>query len=227
MLKVSRPHAEALHEADGLRFWAGDGTVRLVDSCTVDGTEALLLEACEPGTALSEAVAEEARDEVVAGLVRRLWREPPERHPFRPLWTMCDEWADAFEVRYAGTPPGQRIDPAMARTGIALFRELPASASRAVLLCTDLHGGNILAARRDPWLVIDPKPYVGDPTYDVLQHMLNCPDRLAGDPLGFVRRIADLTGLDRERLRLWLFARCVVESLGPMRVPQAVDRLAP
>jgi streptomycin 6-kinase len=38
-------------------------------------------------------------------------------------------------------------------------------------LCTRLHVGNVLAAEREPWLVIDPKPYVGDPTYDVLQHV--------------------------------------------------------
>jgi streptomycin 6-kinase len=29
-----------------------------------------------------------------------------------------------------------------------------------------------------------PKPYVGHPAYDVLQHMLNCEDRLAADPVG-------------------------------------------
>ncbi|MBO0828397.1 MAG: hypothetical protein J2P24_11510 [Streptosporangiales bacterium] len=226
VLKVSWPHTEALHEADGLRFWAGDGTVRLVDSCSVEGTDALLLEACEPGTPLSESAAEEARDEVVAGLLRRLWREPPGRHPFRPLQGMCDGWADQFEARYARTAPARRVDPGVARAGITLFRELPASASRVVLLCTDLHAGNVLAARREPWLVIDPKPYVGDPTYDVLQHMLNCAERLAADPVGFAHRMADLTGLDRDRLRRWLFARCVQESLGPMHVPGAIERLA-
>jgi streptomycin 6-kinase len=32
-------------------------------------------------------------------------------------------------------------------------------------------------------VVIDPKPYVGDRTYDALQHMLNCTERLTRDPL--------------------------------------------
>ena len=31
-------------------------------------------------------------------------------------------------------------------------------------------------------MVIDPKPYVGDPAYDLLQHMLTCKGRLAADP---------------------------------------------
>ena len=42
-----------------------------------------------------------------------------------------------------------------------------------MLLHTDLHAGNVLAAEREPWLAIDPKPYVGDPAYDVTQHIFN------------------------------------------------------
>jgi streptomycin 6-kinase len=41
-------------------------------------------------------------------------------------------------------------------------RALPDTADSQVLLCTDLHGDNILAAQRAPWLVIDPKPDTGD-----------------------------------------------------------------
>ena len=51
-----------------------------------------------------------------------------------------------------------------------------------MLLCTDLHAENILSAEREPWLVIDPKSHVGDPTYDVLQHILNCDGRLLTEP---------------------------------------------
>ena len=71
--------------------------------------------------------------------------------------------------------------------GATLFRSLPSTASDERLLCTDLHAENVLAAQREPWLVIDPKPFVGDPTYDALQHHLNCQDRLVSDPvaLGF------------------------------------------
>jgi streptomycin 6-kinase len=80
-----------------------------------------------------------------------------------------------------------------------------------VLLCTDLHADNIVAAQREPWPVIDPKPYVGDPAYDVLQQMLNCDARLAARA-GLADRMADLAGLDPGRVRLRLFARAVQES---------------
>jgi streptomycin 6-kinase len=82
-----------------------------------------------------------------------------------------------------------------------------------VLLFTDLHAGNVLSGERHPWLLIDPKPYVGDPHYDVLQHLLNCNGSLRADPIGLLTEVADLAGLDAGRVRQWLFARCVQESL--------------
>jgi streptomycin 6-kinase len=140
---------------------------------------------------------------------------------------MCAAWADEFEAAYAVTPACDRIDQGLARAGIALFRELPASAGSSVLLCTDLHAENILAAQREPWLVIDPKPFVGDPAYDVLQHMLNCEDRLAADPAALADRMAGLAGLDPGRVRLWLFARSVQESASSALMRQVASRLAP
>src|SRR4029077_15235036 len=96
---------------------------------------------------------------VVAWLLRRLWRCPPPGHRFRALQAMCDQWADAFERKVAASK--SNLDPGLAREGIAAFRSLPATADREVLLCTDLHAENVLAAEREPWLLIDPKPYVG------------------------------------------------------------------
>ena len=71
----------------------------------------------------------------------------------------------------------------------------------------------MLAGERCPWLLIDPKPYVGDPHYDVLQHLLNCNESLQADPMKLLTEIADMADLDAVRLRQWLFARCVQQSL--------------
>jgi len=227
VLKVGWQHEEAVHEADGLRAWDGGGAVRLVNAMVVGQTNALLLEACEPGNTLSEVLPPQEQDAVVAGLLRRLWIAPSADHPFRTLQSMCDRWADEFEDRYANTDPQLRLDPGLAKAGIDLFRSLPGTSGRTVLLCTDLHPENVLAARREPWLVIDPKPYIGDPTYDPLQHMLNHPDRLRADPVAFAQRMADLLDLDAQRLRLWLFARCVQESLGEPHLQLVANDLAP
>jgi streptomycin 6-kinase len=70
----------------------------------------------------------------------------------------------------------------------------------------------VLRSEREPWLVIDPKPFVGDPAYDVTQHLINCEARLRADPAGTICRIAELAEVDRERVRLWMFARAAAEQ---------------
>jgi streptomycin 6-kinase len=216
---------EQRDEAAGLQLWDGCGTVRLHATQQGGSWSALLLERCLPGTWLARVLPEPEQDLVIARLLRRLWAQPPEGVAVRPLGEMCAAWADRFEEQYPGA--ADRIDPGLARDGIAMFRALPGSAERQALLCTDLHAENILAARREPWLVIDPKPYVGDPAYDVLQHMLNCEDRLAADPAGLATRMARLAGLDAGRVRSWLFARSVQESIGSPLMCQVARRLAP
>jgi streptomycin 6-kinase len=221
VLKVGWVHDEARDEAAGLRAWAGHGAVEVYRVETSAPTFAMLLERCEPGTTLRAAATGGEQDEIVAGLLRRLWAATaPVGHPFRSLASMCAGWADRYEAP-------ARLDPGLVRAGLELFRELPATADTTVLLATDLHAGNVLAARREPWLMIDPKPYLGDPAYDVLQHLINNTDRLAADPAGLARRMAGLTGTDPDRVTAWLFARAVQQSPSwPELVPVAVA-LAP
>jgi streptomycin 6-kinase len=223
------PGGEERDEAAGLRCWAGNGAVRLYAADESESAYALLLllERCVPGTPLGQVLPEPEQDLVVAGLLRQLWAQPPAAYPFCPLTQMCAAWAEEFEQEYAAAGAADRIDLGLARAGIALFRALPGTAGTQVLLCTDLHGDNILAAQRAPWLVIDPKPYVGDPAYDLLQHMLNCEDRLAADPAALADRMAALAGVDADRVRLWLFARSVQESTGSPLMRQVGRRLAP
>jgi streptomycin 6-kinase len=229
VLKIGHqfPGGEERDEAAGLRIWNGNGAVRLHAAHESESAYALLLERCTPGTPLSQLLPEPEQDQVVTGLLRQLWAQPHAGHPFRPLSQMCAAWADEFEREYAAADAGSRIDPGLARAGIALFRTLPDTADSQLLLCTDLHADKILAAQRAPWLVIDPKPYAGDPAYDVLQHMLNCEERLAANPVGLADRMADLAGLDASRVRQWLFARSVQESADSPLMRQVARRLAP
>ncbi len=165
VLKIGWRHPEAKHEADALRFWEGDGAVRCIRTRSLEHTAALLLERCVPGVPLKCSVPEPEQDVVIARLMRRLWaHRPDEEHPFGSLREMCDLWAEGFELDYKADRRG--FDPGLARDGMAMLRELPRTADRSVLLCTDLHAGNILASQREPWLVIDPKPLIGDPAFD-------------------------------------------------------------
>lgn len=199
VLKISMPHMEGYHEIQGLRFWCGDPTVRLLTAD--DDLGAMLLERCEPGTVLRE-VPEHEQDGVISGLLHRLWREPTKPHPFRPLSALTAYWSEETLAQAEHWP-----DRGLVREGLRLFEELPRSAPTQVLLATDLHAGNVLRAEREPWLVIDPKPFLGDPSYDATQHLFNCHARLRSDPYGTIRSFADLLGVSHERLRLWAFAR--------------------
>jgi len=211
VLKAGWTHDEGTHEAAALRLWDGRGAVRLHDDHVDGDTTALLLERARPGVELGRSLPDEEQDAVVAGLLREMWVPPPAGHPFRPLAEMCDLWADEAEE----TPPAAAdLDPGLFRAGVELFRGLPRDPrpDEDVLLLTDLHGGNVLSAQRRPWLVVDPKPYVGDRCYDPLQHLFNCLGRVEADPDAMARRIAGLCEVDLGRFRLWFFARWVVEA---------------
>ncbi len=193
VLKIALQHFEGEHEIEGLRFWDGEPTVRLL--AADEDLGAMLLERCEPGTALRER-PEPEQDVVIAGLLRRLWRSPSPAHRFRPLASMLAHWSEEALAQVDRWP-----DPGLVRAGLHLFRELPQSAPAEALLAIDLHAGNVLRARREPWLVIDPKPFVGDPAYDATQHLLNGVARLRSDPDGTIRRrrAADEGGLHKRR----------------------------
>lgn len=226
VLKVAWQHTEALHEAEGLVALRDEGAVHVYafehltpappppgggPGRDAPDTTAMLLERCRPGTEL-RGRTEAEQHVVVTDLLRSVWAvELPSDHPFRPLSAMADEWVGHAEARLA-VDPG-RLDRGLAREGLALFRELSRPAFTDVLLVTDLHAGNVLSGERRPWLLIDPKPYVGDPHYDVLQHLLNCNGSLQADPIRLLTEVSDLAGLDAGRIRQWLFARCVQESL--------------
>jgi streptomycin 6-kinase len=203
VLKLGMPHMEGTHEPDGLRFWDGDPTVRLLDADT--DLNAMLLESCEPGFALSR-LPELEQDAVIARALRRLWRKPLAPHPFRPLAAMAASWAE--QTRAAAS---RWSDAVLVQEGLRLFDELSRPSFDDVLLATDLHAGNVLSARRKPWLVIDPKPFIGDRAYDATQHLLNCMDRMRTNPRATIRGFADLVEVDHERIRLWMFARAAAE----------------
>ncbi len=203
VLKLGMPHMEGVHELQGLRFWDGDPTVRLLEAdADLNG---MLLECCDPGVAL-RCLPEVEQDIVIVRLLRRLWRRPVAPHPFRPLAAMTACWAEETMAAAPRWP-----DAVLIQQGLRLFDELSRPSFDDVLLATDLHAGNVLSAQRERWLVIDPKPFVGDRAYDATQHLVNCRGRMLTDPDATIRRFADLLEIDHARVRLWMFARSAAE----------------
>jgi len=203
VLKIGMPPMEAAHEIAGLSFWNGDPTVRLLETDNQLG--AMLLERCRPGTTL-RALEDHEQDAVIGGLLHRLWRSPSTPNPFRHLSVLMEHWSNETLAQSQ-----QWFDSGLTTEGLRLFRELSHTAPQEVLLATDLHAGNVLRAEREPWLVIDPKPFLGDPAFDATQHLFNCWPRLRSNPDRTIRQFADQLGVDHERVRLWTFARAAAE----------------
>jgi streptomycin 6-kinase len=135
---------------------------------------------------------------------------------------MVEAWIDDVWARRSRWP-----DDRLIQEGLDTFRALAADPTDQVVLGTDVHAGNVLRAERRPWLVIDPKPFVGDPAYDATQHLLNGDERMRDDAVGTTARFADLLGVDPERARRWMFARTAIEACSdPERWLDVASRLA-
>jgi streptomycin 6-kinase len=203
VLKVGMPHMEARDEIAALQLLNGDPSVRLYESDL--SLNAMLIERCDPGTSL-RGMFQPDQDVVIANLLKRFWRAPRNPHPFRNLSVMITHWID--ETR--ASEPRWR-DRELVQSGIDVLERLCRDSISNTLLATDLHAGNVLRSQRAAWLVIDPKPFVGDRAYDTTQHLMNCRDRMESDPSGTMRRIADLLEVEYGRVRLWMFARLAAE----------------
>lgn len=218
VLKVAMPHMEGQDEIRGLRFWNGDPSVRLLEAD--DNLGAMLLERCHPGYML-RSEPEDKQDVVIAHLLKRLWRRsasPPGIAGFRHLSEMLNAWRQETLAEARCWP-----DAILVREGLQTLEVLGRHSPTDVLLATDLHAGNVLRSEREPWLVIDPKPFIGERSYDLVQHLQNCEARLHTDPIGMVKRLADLAEVDGERLRLWTFGRAAADPRPDWTNPLWID----
>lgn len=66
-------------------------------------------------------------------------------------------------------------------------------------------------------------PFVGDRSYDPVQHLISCETRLHTNAANLVERIAGLTEVDPERLRLWTFARAAADPREDWTNTQWID----
>lgn len=201
VLKLIYPHPEAEHEAEALARWDGAGAVRLLERD--DAGWAMLLERCEPGAPLSRAGGRVAMD-VLAGLLPRLW--VPAGPPFRSLADEAAGWRSSLEDTWerAGRPYARRLLDA----ALEALDTLPGSQGEQVLLHQDLHGDNVLSARREPWLAIDPKPLAGEREFAVAPIVRSVElGHGRRQVIGRLERLCAELGLDRDRARGWTIAQ--------------------
>lgn len=202
VLKLNAPsHVEADHEADALACWDGHGAVRLL--ARDDERRALLLERCVPGVLLAEESADEVS--IMAGLLERLPGAAPAAHPFRLVADEAERWMEEVPRRWE--QGGRPFERSLLDAALDVFRSVDRRATR--LVNQDLHAWNVLRSEREPWLVIDPKPLVGEREVDGVGPLRNA--GFSGDTAAVGRWLDALAelGLDRERLRGWGLAHAL------------------
>jgi streptomycin 6-kinase len=193
VLKLNAPsHVEADDEADALAALDGRGAVQLL--ARDDGRRALLLERCRPGTPLRDTDADQQA--VVGDLLTTLPRAPGPAHPFRLVADEAARWAVEVPQRYELS--GRPFEASLVELAVDVFGT--ADRSAAVLVNQDLHGGNVLRAEREPWLLIDPKPLVGEVEVNGVGPLRNAVD--VADARRWLGALSEL-GYERERLRGW------------------------
>lgn len=190
VLKLTAPgEAEARHEGDALAHWRGRGAVKLL--ARDDELGALLIERCVPGSRLWDAGVDEI--DVMTRLIPRLQVDMDEATPVPLLADEADRWAEDVPRWYAGA--GGPFERALLDAALDVYRTVDRSAR--LLVNQDLHGANILAAAREPWLVIDPQPLVGERELEA-----SAPLRNTENVTRWLDALTDL-GFDRERARGW------------------------
>jgi streptomycin 6-kinase len=220
VLKLIFPHHESEHEAEALRVWNGEGAVQLYDYD--EARWAMLLERCEPGTLLAKEEQDAALD-VFAGLLPRLWK--PAGEPFRSLADEARMWIEHLPVEWEEA--GRPFDERTLAVAMDALETLAPTQGEQVLLHQDLHGDNVLAAQREPWLVIDPKPLAGEREFAVAP-IVRDPElgHSKRDVLHRLDRLTSELGLDRERARLWTVGQTVVWGLDTSYMPKHVETVA-
>jgi streptomycin 6-kinase len=211
VLKLPFPDDENRTEADALRLYDGDGAVRLFDHDPATG--ALLLERLSPGTPLLDLADRRQALDIACGILRRLRRPAPVGHRFPGLRDLAADWASTIpaEQERLGRPLPDRVADEAAR----LARDLAMWVGPDLVVNRDAHLGNFLSAGRAPWLLIDPKPVLGEAAFDGAHLLLANldADAACAEALGMVERIADRLAVDPRRVRGWALVRAVDSAL--------------
>ena len=211
VLKIPVLDDENRLEAAALRCYGGAGAVHLYGADP--GSGALLLERAEPGTPLANHPQRDAAVDIMCGLLRRLRRAVGGAHDFPLVRDLVSRWSEHWPALH-----DRRVDTfsdELASEALVLARELATPDADEVLVNRDPHLGNVLAAEREPWLLIDPKPLVGEPAFDggyLLLDLLGSQASLDA-ATSVSDRVAEGLRVDAARVRAWALARAIENAM--------------
>jgi len=208
---MSWPAEGSVIEAAALHAWQGRGTALLSDAATDIG--ALLLEPLSAERTLAklplfEAAAHAGR--LAARLAISTEREFPS---LRDLAAGLPAVFSEAQVRLGNPMPARWV-----RRASELAVQLGAHCGSR-LIHGDLHYENVLAATREPWLAIDPRPVLGEPEYSLPELMWRRIDEVDDDAAirRLLRVLAEAGELNLDKARGWVLVRCVEYGLWGLR----------
>lgn len=222
VLKVPVVDEENVGEPTGLFCYRGEGAVWLYEFDP--GSGAMLLEWARPGTDLVyqpgfpslEGRAENIEKvELACDIYRRLRREPvsvPAGFPALPKAAdTVAEWTRLFvepEPAVVQVIPEILLDRA-----VEWCEKLAVPDGPLLIVNRDTHLGNIVAAEREPWLVIDPKAYLGEAAFDagflVMIQVQSAPE--PEHAARVIERTAAALDVTADRAHGWAFMRAMEE----------------
>jgi streptomycin 6-kinase len=139
------------------------------------------------------------------------------------LTSHIERWTSDLEALPRSAPMPHRL----VEQAIVLGRELAGEPADSVVH-GNLDYASVLAADREPWLVIAPKPINGDPHFELAPMLWSRWDELAGNTRDGVRRrfytLVDAAGLDEERARAWVVVRVVQEATRELGNPTRLTK---
>lgn len=211
VLKIGVPEEDSpiSNENKALEAFDGKGAVKVLkfDAKLC----AMLLERATPGKILSEICGEDYKRavEIAILVMKELPRNPPNKNEFINLETWIDGLNRAVKINF---------ETEKVRKAQNYFSELIEPFEKKILLHGDIHYDNILSARREPFLLIDPKGLVGEMGYEIAVFL----NDLAGGTLHLpdqkillqsaVKSFSEAFKISQEDLRKWTFAFAILSA---------------
>ena len=211
MVKLAWPHDEGTHEHLALQALQGNGMVRMYRADP--NRHVMLLERLHADDSLN-GVGDIEACEIIAGLYRRI------HIPGLPQLHTLTMYVERWNAQMQQLPRTAPVPRRLVEQAISLGKDFVSDhATNGTLIHGDLHYENVLAADREPWLVIDPKPMSGDPHYEVAPVLWNRWDEVvaSGNVRDAVRRrfhtVVDGAELEEERARDWVVVREMINAM--------------
>lgn len=204
---------EFLSEYEALRFFNGQGAVRILNANVNDCV--MLLEKAEPGVPVSEIEDDNATRAIIS-VMKKLWKPIPASHNFVTL----KDWFKGFErLRKLFNGTTGPLPEKIVLEAEELYRYLIDTSTEQFLLHGDLHHDNVLSATREPWLAIDPDGVIGERAHEAAAMLRNPREKLKSHPdlkNLLSRRINILSEeleIDKERIKQCGVAQNVMSAI--------------